>query len=105
MMLAGSRPEREVQEMRRSESKQDRIARMAGEAIVVADDRDRQGEHRVAEEEKRLAATSTKTAKLRGLREAKEAAEREAAPVVAASKPESGAKTRVLRPGVRLRRK
>jgi hypothetical protein len=90
--------------MRRPESKQDRIARMAGEAVVVADERNRQSERRVADEEKRHAATSAKTAKLRGLREARDAEEREASPTVATSKPEASAKTQVLRPGVRLRK-
>jgi hypothetical protein len=89
--------------MRRPESKQNRIARMAGQAFV-GEERDRQGERRIVDEEKRQAAASAKTAKLRGLREARDAAEHDASPRAVTSEPEAGTRARVLRPGVRLRK-
>jgi hypothetical protein len=84
-------------------SKQDELARKARQAFLK-EERVRESERRIADEKKRQAATSAKTAKLRGLREARDAAEREAAPTATTSKPEASAKTRVLRPGVRLRK-
>jgi hypothetical protein len=63
-----------------------------------------QSEQRVVDEELRHAATSAKTAKLRKLREARDAAESQASPTAAPPKPKAGAKTRTLRPGVRLRK-
>jgi hypothetical protein len=86
----------------RPESKQDRLARTASQAFV-AEKPDREGERRIVDEENRQAVTSAKTAKLRELREARDAAESKASPTAAPPKPKAGAKTRVLRPGVRLR--
>jgi len=54
-------------------------------------------------EAKRVASDVAKTAKLRALREARDAAGREAS-APAAPKPKTSAKTRSLRPGVRLRK-
>ena len=89
--------------MRRPESKQDRLARTAGQAFV-AEKPDRESERQIVDEENRQAVTSAKTAKLRELREARDAAESKAFPTAAPPKPKVGAKTRVLRPGVRPRK-
>jgi hypothetical protein len=53
-------------------------------------------------EAKRVASDVAKTAKLRALREARDAAGREASAPAPAPKPKTSAKTRSLRPGVRL---
>jgi hypothetical protein len=58
-----------------------------------------------AEEAKRVASDAAKTAKLRDLREARDAAERDAsAPAIIPTRPGTKPKVRVLRPGVRLRK-
>ena len=93
----------EVEQVRRPESKQDRLARTAGQAFV-AEKPDRESERQIVDEENRQAVTSAKTAKLRELREARDAAESKAFPTAAPPKPKVGAKTRVLRPGVRPRK-
>jgi len=58
-------------------TKQEELARRARQAFLK-EERDHQVEQRIADEAKRQADTATKTARLRELRLAKEAAEREA---------------------------
>jgi hypothetical protein len=53
-------------------------------------------------EARRVASDTAKTARLRALREARDAAGREASATAPTPKPKTGAKTRSLRPGVRL---
>jgi hypothetical protein len=66
---------------------------------------DRLSKKVLSSEEKRVTSDSAKTVKLRDLREARDAAEREApAPTIIPTTPEAKPKVRVLRPGVRARK-
>lgn len=55
-----------------------------------------------AGEAKRVASDVAKTARLRALREARDATDQDASAPAPAPKPKAGAKTRSLKPGVRL---
>jgi hypothetical protein len=59
-------------------TKEDRLKRNARQAFLK-EERVQQSEERIREEAQRQATTSAKTTKLRGLREARDTADREAA--------------------------
>jgi hypothetical protein len=80
-------------------SHEERLAN-AAKRRLVAEGRAQEVEPRIADEEKRQAANAAKTAKLRALREARDAAEH----ATTKAPPKASEKTRVLRPGVRLRK-
>jgi hypothetical protein len=80
-------------------SDEERLAN-AAKRRLVAEGRAQEVEHRIADEEKRQATNAAKTAKLRALREARDAAEH----ATTKAPPKASVKTRVLRPGVRLRK-
>ena len=60
-----------------TETQAEREARVKAQKVFLADERTRAAEQRVADEEKRKADLSAKTARLRALREARDAAHRE----------------------------
>ena len=60
-----------------TETQVEREARVKAQKAFLADERTRAAEQRVADEEKRKADLSAKTARLRALREARDAAHRE----------------------------
>ena len=60
-----------------TETQVEREARVKAQKAFLADERTRAAEQRIADEEKRKADLSAKTARLRALREARDAAHRE----------------------------
>ena len=60
-----------------TETQAEREARVKARKAFLADERTREAEQRVADEEKRKADLSAKTVRLRALREARDAAHRE----------------------------
>ena len=60
-----------------TETQVEREARVKAQKAFLADERTRAAEQRVTDEEKRKADLSAKTARLRALREARDAAHRE----------------------------
>jgi small-conductance mechanosensitive channel len=73
------------------------VALRSERRAILAEERARQARQRVIDEDERITSNAAKTARLRGLREARDAAEREVEEASAATRTSGGKKPGVAR--------